>query len=278
MKLTLPMHLRAEQLPDGSAYYSFLQGPIVLAAKTTANDQPGLYADDSRGGHIANGPKYGLDEMPVIIGTANEVVNQFAPVAGKPLTFAMSNVHPSEYAGLQLIPFYRLHDSRYLLYWQVTTAEELAKAQEERAAEEAARKAVEAATVDMVYAGEQQPESDHLIESENTESGIYEGRHWRHARGWFSYLLKDADRQAGKLQVMYSGPDSGRHFRILVNDEVLAEVKLTGDRAGFFTVDYVLPKEMIQKAKGQYRVKFEAMPGSMAGGVYEVRLMRHQSN
>ncbi len=45
------MHLRAIALPDGSANYSILYGPIVLAARLGKQNQDGMFADDSRGGH-----------------------------------------------------------------------------------------------------------------------------------------------------------------------------------------------------------------------------------
>ena len=48
------MHLSVEQLPDKSAFYSIKYGPIVLAAELGDTEQDGLFADDSRGGHIAH--------------------------------------------------------------------------------------------------------------------------------------------------------------------------------------------------------------------------------
>ncbi len=56
LTVELPMHLRMMQLPDGSDNYSFLYGPVVLAARLGTDRQDGLFADDSRGGHIAAGP------------------------------------------------------------------------------------------------------------------------------------------------------------------------------------------------------------------------------
>ena len=48
----LPMRVSMEQIPDKKDYYAFLYGPIVLAASTGTEHLDGLYADDSRGGHI----------------------------------------------------------------------------------------------------------------------------------------------------------------------------------------------------------------------------------
>lgn len=275
VEMKMPMHTRVEQLPDGENFYTILHGPVVLAAKTDTTDMQGLYADDSRGGHIAHGEKYPLRKMPVIISQPDGVVDQVKPVAGQPLTFTIENLKPEKYAGLKLIPFFRLHESRYVIYWQVETAGAYEKMQQELAAEEAAQQQLAANTIDLVFPGEQQPESDHFIESENSQIGVNQGRHWRDAKGWFSYRLKDEKKEAKKLRVMYFGLDNNRHFNILVNDQRIAEVNLDGSKGfEFFSKDYVIPSEVIQQSNGKLRVKFEAKDGSVAGGVYEVRLMR----
>ena len=51
----LPMMVSLEQIPDKKDYYAFLYGPIVLATSTGTENLDGIYADDSRGGHIAHG-------------------------------------------------------------------------------------------------------------------------------------------------------------------------------------------------------------------------------
>ncbi len=67
--------------------------------------------------------------------------------------------------------------------------------QQKMAEEEAAKQKLEAQTLDLVMAGEQQPESDHFIETENSGSGTNGDRHWRDAKGWFSYKLNDRDKK-----------------------------------------------------------------------------------
>ncbi len=44
-------------------------GPIVLASSTGTEHLDGLYADDSRGGHIAHGKQIPLQEVPALIGS-----------------------------------------------------------------------------------------------------------------------------------------------------------------------------------------------------------------
>lgn len=44
MEVSLPMSVSVEQLPDGKNYYSFLYGPLVLAAKVSTEHLDGLKA------------------------------------------------------------------------------------------------------------------------------------------------------------------------------------------------------------------------------------------
>ena len=69
---TLPMQVKLEQIPDKKNYYAFLYGPIVLAASTGTEHLDGLYADDSRGGHIAHGEQIPLSEVPMLIGNPGD--------------------------------------------------------------------------------------------------------------------------------------------------------------------------------------------------------------
>lgn len=274
IKVSLAMETTVEQIPDGEHYYSILHGPIVLAAKTTDKDMPGLYADDSRGGHIAHGERIPLQDMPIIVSEPDRIASQVIPVTGEPMTFKVENLYSDVYSELKLIPFYKLHESRYIIYWQSETKDAVQKIKEEIAAEEKTKQELARITVDVVYPGEQQPESDHFIEFERSNAGVNNGKHWRDARGWFSYKMRNPDKEPVKLRVMYFGGDRGRQFNILVNNQTIANVSLkrhNGD--DFYTVDYDIPESLIA-ANSELTVKFEAEPGSVAGGVYEVRLIK----
>lgn len=275
VELQMPMHLEAEQLPDGENYYSFRYGPIVLAAKTTTDDMPGLFADAERMAHVAQGKKYPLTEMPVIIGDPDSLTDDLTPVPGEPLTFAIKNLYSPLYKNLDLIPFFRVQESRYIVYWRTTTADQIKEMEAKMAAEEAGKQKLDAATIDMVYPGEQQPESDHFIDSRDSQTGTHMGRHWRDATGWFSYILKDKKREAKKLRIMYYGGDRDRNFKIIVNGSTIASEQLNGSYGDdFFTEDYTIPESVLKSANGVFTVKFQAEQNSRAGGIFEVRLMK----
>ncbi|WP_224995364.1 glycoside hydrolase family 127 protein [Cesiribacter sp. SM1] len=275
--VTLPMQTRLEQLPDGSPYYAVMHGPLVMAAKTGTENLEGLFADSSRMGHIASGELYPLQEAPLFVSADKDIVSKIKPVAGKPLTFtAASLIHQPEYKSLELTPFYNLHEARYMLYWQLVTPRELDSIQQATQALEREKMVLEKQTIDQVAPGEQQPESDHFFKAEGTESGVHQNRHWRHATGWFSYNLKDEKGEAALLRITYYGQDKDRNFDILVNNTKIATVKLDGSHGDtFYTVDYPIPAELVKHAPDHTLVtKFVAHQGSVAGGIYYVRLMK----
>jgi len=68
----------------------------------------------------------------------------------------------------------------------------LAEKKATQAAHEKAFMTLQKATEDKAALSEQQPEADHFFKGDNTEAGVYKGRHWRHAgNGWFSYQMND---------------------------------------------------------------------------------------
>jgi DUF1680 family protein len=275
----LPMTTRLEQLPDRSNYYAVLHGPIVLAAKTApfANEQLNVFADGSRMGHIAQGPTCPQEAAPLFVSDTADFLRRFKPVPGQPLTFAAPGlIQGVNAASLRLIPFFRLHDARYMLYWQHSTPAGAAELRERTARGEAERIALARRTVDQVAPGEQQPESDHGFQGEGADAGINGGRHWRHASGWFSYRLNDKAGEGRVLRLTFAAVDAGRRFDVLVNDRLLRTITLGPDQREFYDVDIDLPAGAARE--GALGVKFVAHPGSLAGGLYGLRLLRAENS
>ncbi|WP_288131359.1 glycoside hydrolase family 127 protein [Microbulbifer sp.] len=276
----LPMHTETEQLPDGSDYFALTYGPVVLAAKTQpfANEHLDYFADDSRMGHIASGPMCPQEQMPMFVSEDLGFVEQIQRLPGEKLALSTpaSLKTGNGNNNLQLIPFFRLHEARYTIYWPYSTPQELAKKQRIIEEEDRARLALAQQTIDKVAPGEQQPEADHFFAGAATEAGIHRGRHWRHSSDWFSYQLKDPNKEAETLRITYYGQDNGRHFWILANNVEIAQVKLEGNRGDdFYSVDYPVPATVLKQAdNGVIELKFVAGKDSVAGGIYGVRLMR----
>lgn len=85
----LPMKVSLEQIPDKKDYYAFLYGPIVLATSTGTENLDGIYADDSRGGHIAHGRQTPLQEIPMLIGNPDSIRHSLHKLSGSKLALVM---------------------------------------------------------------------------------------------------------------------------------------------------------------------------------------------
>lgn len=272
----MPMEVRAEQLPDQSGYYAFLYGPIVLAAPTGTEHMDGLFADDSRGGHIAKGKQTPLKDMPIVVGEASDLPSLLQAIPEKPLSFRIRSLYPEKYSnGLELIPFFRLHDSRYIIYWPQATEEGVVALQAEIERQEKDRIALDAISVDRLSCGQQQPESDHFIESEDSRIGSFEDIHWREAKAWFSYRLKS--KNVRFLYISYLDKDKSRNFNVLVNGQVTGTLSLTG-QAGDKQQTRLLPLPEKVWEEESLTVRFEAQQGSMTGKIVEVRVLSEKPN
>ncbi len=273
VEVALPMRTTVERLPDGSDWVSILHGPIVLASPTGKQDQAGLFAGAGRGDHIAQGALIPLDRMPALLSTVKDLPKSVVsdPAAG-PMRFRLVDVAvPAAKGGIPLEPFFRLQESRYQMVWDLTTKEKMAATQARLAEEERVKVARDAATIDKVAPGEQQPEVDHQMTGEGLETGIYNGRRWRHGRT-IQYTLDLRGEKTADLEVTYSGDDANRTFNIYVNDVLVATQTLKGDQRGrFFEVRYPLPAAAL--ADGKVTVRFVGKE-TLAGGLYDVRLLR----
>lgn len=276
LEVELPMQTVAEPLPYLDDYVALVHGPILLAAKTSEDDLTGIVAGEGRMDHVAQGPLRSLEEAPMLVSEPNQLPDLLKSVDGKPLTFTLASViRPDSFDKLELVPFFRVHDARYMIYWRRVSPVEYEQVREEIEAAERARLALDRATVDHVTPGEQQPETEHNFRGERTETGVWQDRRFRHATGWFSYDLQAGQKADLTLRIAYFGSDR-RHFDLLINGQQLAEVRLDAPQPDrFMEVDYPIPHEMIDKAKdGVFTVKFVAKEGSMAGGIYDVRLLK----
>ena len=278
---------RVEQLPDGQDYYSILYGPVVLATRVEAfeNESLRFISDDSRMGHVAAGPVCPPEALPVILGDPERFLNSLDRQSSTDLIFTVSDHLAVGSAGdnpleesisKTLIPFFRLHDSRYQVYWPQMRKEEFSAFVTDAKAKTKAKAALMAKTVDQITPGEQQPEVEHDFAGENTRAGVNDGRHWRDATGWFSYNLKNPEGRARFLRLTFFAGDRDRRFSVLLNNRELATVKLPQGKpeTTFYYVDYAIPDTLTREPVLQ--IKFVAGPDSVAGGIYGIRLMSEQ--
>ena len=267
----LPMRVSVEQIPDKKDYYAFSYGPIVLAASTGTEHLDGLYADDSRGGHIAHGKQIPLQEVPALIGTPDSIRNSIHKNNGDRLSFSFNgNVYPAQNKPLELVPFFRLHNTRYAVYFRQASEEQFKAIQKEMAMAE--QKATELAnqTIDLIFPGEQQPESDHSIQYEQAETGTDNDRHFRRAKGWFSYHLK-VKKEAGRLMITIRKNDRNKVAILLNNEKLTVHPAISEtDKDGFITLSYLLPRKL---STGSCPIRFVPDGTEWTPAIYEIRLL-----
>ncbi len=278
--IELPMRTSIEPLPDGSDYVSILRGPIVLAAKTGGENLDGLIADDSRMGHAAPGPYLPMDAAPMLVGDRRTLAEHIRPIPGQPMRFTASElIRPAAAKDIELVPFYRVHDARYMIYWRAVAPDQYTEVVARLEREERARIALEERTLDTVAPGEQQPEVEHALEAGgDSNTGAHLGRHWRDAAQRFGYTLRFEPGVPLELQLTFFGAERGRAFDVLANGVPIAQVELTGgDPDRFVDRVYPIPGDIgAGAADGRLKVEFVAREGSRAGPVYEVRLLRRE--
>ena len=105
--ITLPMSLRMDRFVDNNSLGTIFYGPVVLAgALGTSNFTPSMQW----------GGGFSEISVPKFYPTTANINDWIKPVSGQPLTFRTEGAGvPMDFT---LIPFYKLFDQRYNLYWQ----------------------------------------------------------------------------------------------------------------------------------------------------------------
>ncbi|MGQ8334939.1 beta-L-arabinofuranosidase domain-containing protein [Sunxiuqinia sp. A32] len=255
--LDIPMTLTMESMPDNESRVAFLYGPLVLSGKLgEKNIDPIL-------------------DIPVLITNERPVDQWMVKSQETPLLFQTLNVgQPHD---IELIPFYRMHHEKHMVYFDLYTDGEW-KLKEKEYLEELARKElIRKNTIDLMAIGEMQPERDHNFSGDQTSTGEAFGRKWRDARngGWFAIEMKVTDQFPLELICTYWGNDGGnREFDIMVDDKKLATQTLNRNKPdSFFDVRYSIPAEYV-KGKSKVKITFQAHPEKTAGGLFGCRLIK----
>ena len=279
VEINFPMYNYVKYMPNLPQYIALMHGPVMLAMKTGTEDLAMLIADDSRFGQLAVGKKLPTDQAPILINNnIEDIANQLQPVAGKPLHFTLSTKMVNEIRN-ELMPFFELHDSRYMMYWLALSEDNYQGYLDNLAKQEQERQALEDRTVDKVQPGEQQPESDHFMETDDSFVGNSNDVFYRDASNghYFSYLMQTGGQANLSLRLKYWGVGEWKshEFDIFVDDVLVTSVNNTGKyRISEFKYEtYPVPEEAL-KGKKQVRVKFVAKPHRQIGEIYEVRLIR----
>ncbi|GAA4782650.1 beta-L-arabinofuranosidase domain-containing protein [Microbacterium gilvum] len=246
----VPIAVRAERLPDGSPWQAHLAGPLVLAARDDSGELAGLRADGSRMGHIAAGPLRPFADLPLVADGAGGVS------ADGPLRWRLA----TSGGEVELEPFAGIHDSRYTIYWPVD-----GPGRREALVAQDAHLALDAATVDVVAFGEQQPESDHAFAGDDSTVWSDGDARGRTLGSGVTVVLNDPAWHSRKLRIaVRSGGDAAIAIRL--GDALVAEADVA---PGVGALEFVIAPP----AAGA-RLSLAPVPGRPAPVVTEARLLR----
>ena len=270
VEVRMPMSLRMETMPDDPSVVALLYGPIVLAGDL---GREGMNAVKQYGPSAPQLGRLKPIEVPAFVCDPKGVLEHVRPAAGVPLGFETEGIgRPRD---VSLVPFYRVFEDRYTVYWKVYSTGGWEKSKAEIAAAEARWKDIEDRTVDAIDMSDSLSERTHNLQSQAALEGYYEGRKWRAARnGWFSYELKVDGEKPMTLVCTYRGSGGRRHnFDVMVDGEKIATESLQYHPTESFDVEYTLPQKLT-RGKERITIKFQALPDAIAGAVLDVRVVQ----
>ncbi len=131
VELNLSKQLDEDPLPDNSHRVALRWGPLVLAGDLGPEDT-----------HVGRSDK--LSVVPVFVTDDTNVVDWGKPIPGKPGEFRTGGMGRER--DVDLIPFYRLSERTYAVYWDLYTQEEWEQKAWEIAVESAHQRKLELAT------------------------------------------------------------------------------------------------------------------------------------
>lgn len=120
LEVSLPMRLHVAATPDDPAVQAVMYGPLVLVGRlgTEGLTPATLRAAPTPPRQI---PTYRLEPVaaPTFRAPSDDPASWIRPVDGRPLEFRTVG----QATDVTLVPFYRLFDERYGVYWRVTGSE-----------------------------------------------------------------------------------------------------------------------------------------------------------
>ena len=274
--LVLPKALHLQPTPDNARRAAVMWGPLVLAGDLG----PEPRRPEGRGGQSsaqARAPRPAPVEAPVLVAAGKPIVDWLKPVADKPGNFRSVGVGRER--DVEFVPFYRLHHRTYAAYWDFFTPTEYEKRKTELDAEAARVRALEAATVAQLTAGEMQPERDFNQQGERTSiSRPVHGRRGRLASGWFSFDFPvEAERPMAIVVTYHRDSRRPRSFEILADGVKIGDEQFeVSSEDRFFDVQYPIPVELV-KGKDKVTVRFQAIGGHETATVFNIRIVRGEA-
>lgn len=259
IEVKMPFNLRLEEMPDDPERVAVMYGPLVLAGDL---------------GPVRDSNAYDPMYVPILLTDERDPSVLFEAVEEEVNTFRTAGIgRPRD---VVLKPFYKTHERRYTVYWDLFDEESWTEREQEYKASIERQKKIEEMTIDFVQLGEMQPERDHNFEGERTSAREFRGRRMRSSRnGWFSVEMDVFKGQPMALVVEYWGGFPGsKTFDILVDGELLATENISNKKDGQFIHEiYEIPDAMTVD-RTFVKVTFKAHEGHMVGPIFSVRTIK----
>jgi len=263
----LPMSLHTEAMPDNPHVLAFMYGPIVLAGDL---GKEGLDTVKRYGPSAPQMGRVKTPDIPAFVGDVASLTSHVARDSAAPIQFKTTGLGKPR--DVTLVPFYRIVDQRYSIYWTVYSPDAWNAHTKSISAAAARRSDIARRTIDSVTVHDAESERAHGLQSENTSDGFFEGRRTREARnGWFSYAVKVAPRGATTLVCSYRGSEGRkRSFDVLVDGHKIATETLEYHPTEQLDREYAIP-DALTRGKSRVTIKFQAQPETTAGALIELR-------
>ena len=260
IEVNMPFSLRLEPMPDDPRRVAVMYGPLVLAGDLGPENDPG-----------AHQPTY----VPVFLTDNQDPSAWLVSIEGEYNTFKTMQVgRPRD---VILKPFYRTHDRRYSVYWDLYSEDDwTVRDQKMRAAGEQQQK-IREMTIDVVQMGDSLDELEHAYRGEKTWTRELKGRNFREAdrSGWFSVDLAVFRGQPMALVVEYWGGFPGsRTFDIHLDGQHLATENTSNKADGEFILEQYDIPDGLTVDKTSVTVTFKPHDGHRAGPVFTIRTIR----
>ena len=262
---------KTESMPDNEGRIAFFHGPYLFVGNIGPIDKP-------IAGEFAN-PSADKVQIPVIVTDSTVPASMIQEVSqGKKCPCCTEKIEcrlvPALPAPVPMVPFYEA-SQRYAVYFDKFTEEGWKDEQVRYQAEQKRIAKENALSVDFFQPGEMQPERDHDFKGEKSDHGIHMDRKWRtaHDGGFMEFDMKVDPQIPCKLLLTYWGDDNGnREFDILIDGKKIATQVLDFNAPGkFFDVSHEIDN---LENKDKIRVRLQAHPGKIAGGLFGAKTVR----
>ncbi|MBX2963648.1 MAG: glycoside hydrolase family 127 protein [Cyclobacteriaceae bacterium] len=259
LKATFPFSLRIERMPDDENRVAIMYGPLVLAGDL---------------GKVEDTNSYDPGYVPVLLTESRNPADWLTP--GEQVNhFTVDKVgYPR---GFELKPFYKTHDRRYSVYWDIFNEEQWKAYNQTLTTKELEQKKLEEMTYDFFQPADPQSEKLHNFSGDSVNIITNQNRKAREANrgGWFAFDMKVMKGNSMGLVVEYWGGFTGsKTFDILINDEKIATENVSALKEGeYINKVYAVPYTLTA-TQSNISVKFLPHTGHRAGPIFAVRTIK----